>query len=206
MPNNVQLSNNHYSKPDMNKLEAIQRAFSSLIKGEPSNARKIIRHGYPFEPIEREARRYTLVQSMKTFLRDGFIDRYSGEKLLYPGALRILNLELPNEFPYQAHWKASETHMAYWHYHPTVDHVVPIARGGSDSESNLVTTSQLRNSAKAHWLLEELGWDLHPPGLLDSWDGLLGETKAYVQKNPTILEDGLLRRWHRALTEAEKTR
>ena len=189
---------------DENKLQAIKQAFSAVMKGESSDAAKIVQAGYPFEPIDREVRRYTLVQSMKTFLRDGFIDRYSGEKLLYPGALRILSLELPNEFPYQSHWKASETHMAYWHYHPTVDHVVPIARGGTDAGSNLVTTSQLRNSAKAHWLLEELGWKLHPSGLLDSWDGLLGETKAYIQRNPTVLGDGLLRRWYRATVEAEK--
>ncbi|MCG6941769.1 MAG: HNH endonuclease [Thiohalocapsa sp.] len=153
----------------MNKLQAIERAFSALMMGESSDAGKIIMAGYPFSPIERSARRYTLAQSMATFLRDGFIDRYSGERLLYPGALRILSLELPNDFPYHPHWKTSETHIAYWHFHPTVDHVIPIARGGTDARRNLVTTSQLRNSTKAHWTLEELGWKLHPPGQLDSW-------------------------------------
>jgi hypothetical protein len=65
------------------------------------------------------------------------------------------------------------THPAYWELFPTLDHVVPIARGGWDDEANLVSTSTLHNSAKANWTLEELGWSLHPPGALSQWDGLL---------------------------------
>ena len=40
----------------------------------------------------------------------------------------------------------------------TIDHVIPVARGGADDESNVVTTSMLRNSAKSNWLLDEVGW------------------------------------------------
>ena len=68
----------------------------------------------------------------------------------------------------------SETHMIYWELFPTVDHVVPIARGGGDDESNWVTTSMLHNSAKSNWKLEELGWQLLPAGDIEQWDGLLG--------------------------------
>ena len=180
----------------MTKLATIEATFFALSSGDIGEARKALRGDYPFQPIKRESRRYTATQSMKTFLRDGFIDRYSGGRLLYPGVLRILSTELPEEVPYQSHWKTTETHMAYWHYHPTVDHVVPIARGGSDTADNLVTTSQLRNSAKSHWLIEELGWELKPKGALDAWDGLLGAAKSYVEKNPRLLEDDLLRKWH----------
>ena len=67
----------------------------------------------------------------------------------------------------------SECHLAYWQLFPTVDHIISVARGGAGEESNWVCTSQLRNSAKSNWLLEELGWQLHEPGDLKEWDGLL---------------------------------
>jgi HNH endonuclease len=53
---------------------------------------------------------------------------------------------------------------AFWEVGATIDHVVPVTRGGADDESNWVTTSMARNSAKMNWTLEELGWTLHPPG------------------------------------------
>jgi hypothetical protein len=67
----------------------------------------------------------------------------------------------------------SETHPAYWEPFPTVDHLVPITKDGTNTEANCVTTSMLRNSAKANWTIEELGWVLYPPGDLERWDGLV---------------------------------
>jgi hypothetical protein len=87
------------------------------------------------------------------FLRDGFIDRYAGDKLLFPGIFRILKLELPHAFPYYLKWKMNETHIVYWELFPTIDHIFPIARGGQD-------LSMLRNSAISNWTLEEMGWPL----------------------------------------------
>ena len=56
----------------------------------------------------------------------------------------------------------------YWALYPTLDHVLPIARGGTDTPDNWVLTSQQMNSAKAHWTLEELRWTLLPPGSMDA--------------------------------------
>lgn len=186
----------------MKGLEAIEQAISALLCEEKRQAEAILSKSFARQSLAKTKRQYSTLQSIKTFLRDGFIDRYSGERLLFPGALRILSLELPKVFPYQSHWKTSETHIAYWYFHPTVDHVVPVARGGSDSQGNLVTTSQMRNSAKSHWLLEEFGWELNPPGQLDVWDGLLTATQQYVDKNPWLLRDSLLGKWHRAAMKA----
>lgn len=189
----------------MNKLTTIESAFSAIIADEKLEAKEILFNGFPHEPLERYRRSYTPTQSMGTFIDDGFIDRYSGEKLLYPGALRIMSLRLPEEFPYQAHWKTAETHMAYWYFYPTIDHIDPIARGGTNAKDNLVTTSQLRNSAKSHWLLRELGWKLFPSGDLSSWDGLLHASLAYVDKHPSLLKDTVLRKWHLAAKEITET-
>jgi len=60
---------------------------------------------------------------------------------------------------------------------------VPVSRGGKNDESNLVSTSQLRNNAKSNWLLEELGWTLHDPGNLEEWDSLTKWFCAYIFKN-----------------------
>ena len=182
----------------MDQLETIEHAISSLAAGDSTGAAEAIRRGFPLKSIERTSRSYTPKQCMQIFLRDGFVDRYSGGRLLFPGALRILSLELPKDFPYQAHWKTDETHMAYWYYYPTVDHVTPIARGGTNSDDNLVTTSQLRNSAKSHWTVDELGWALCPPGDLDSWDGLLSQTIEYVNSDESLLDDSVLRKWYEA--------
>ncbi|MGH8531891.1 MAG: HNH endonuclease [Gammaproteobacteria bacterium] len=88
--------------------------------------------------------------------------------------------------------------MVYWELFPTVDHIVPVARGGGDDETNWVTTSMLRNSAKSNWLLEELGWLLVPPGDFRQWDGLLGWFIEFLTRNQSHLADKYIRRWHRA--------
>ncbi len=44
---------------------------------------------------------------------------------------------MPNEIPFHPNWKMSESHIAYWQLIPTVDHVVPVSRGGVNHEHNL---------------------------------------------------------------------
>ena len=74
-----------------------------------------------------------------------------------------------------------------------------MANGGTNDVGNLVTTSQLQNSTKANWTLDELGWVLHPPGDLAVWDGLTGAFLRLVEVQPTLLNDNYIRAWHRAL-------
>jgi hypothetical protein len=103
---------------------------------------------------------------------------------------------LPEVIPYHLNWKISETHPAFWQLSATVDHVVPVARGGRDDDNeNLVTTTMLRNSAKAHWLLAELGWSLRPIAPQADWDGLLGWFRGQVREHPELLKHAALRRW-----------
>ena len=79
---------------------------------------------------------------------DGFVDRYTVARLALPAALRTLSILLPDEFPFHPSCKMEITHPAYWELYATIDHVVPVTRGGADDLSNWVTTSQARNSAK----------------------------------------------------------
>ena len=101
-----------------------------------------------------------MYQSLKIFFRDSFTDRYSGVRLINPAALRLLGELLPDEFSMHPNWKQSESHIGFWELFQTIDHVIPIARGGPDVEGNLITTSMLRSSAKGSALLYEIEWTL----------------------------------------------
>lgn len=135
---------------------------------------------------------------MALFIRDGFVDRYSGQRLVFPGTLRILSMLLPAEFPFQRNWRMADCHPMYWELCPTLNHVLPLARGGPDDESNWVTTSMRLNQAKANWTLEEIGWTLHPSGTVSEWDGLTGWFLDCVARHPKHLEHGYLKKWYSA--------
>jgi hypothetical protein len=96
----------------------------------------------------------------------------------------------------------SKCHIVYWELSATVDHVVPLARGGMEDEMNWATTSMLRNSPKSNWTLAELGWKLQPPGDFDKWDGLIGWLVVYVKREPQHLQDPYIKRWHDAAIRA----
>lgn len=72
-----------------------------LLAGNKAAAKAIICQEYPHTYYEIEKRAYTMALKMNQFISDGFIDRYTGEKLLNPGTLKILSNYFPNEFPYQ---------------------------------------------------------------------------------------------------------
>lgn len=180
------------------KAEIIKRICELLLRSDTNSARAVAIAEYPFASVENAGRKYTEYQMTSVFIRDGFLDRYSGAKLVFPGSLRLLSRLMPEEFPAHPNWKMTASHIVYWELFPTVDHVLPVARGGADDESNWVTTSMLRNSAKSNWTLEELGWTLLPSGDYTDWDGLLKWFMNYVVKDVSQLDDPYVRRWHKA--------
>jgi hypothetical protein len=180
----------------MNPTEILSGVCALLAKGATGEAAATIARSYPFAKVPPSTRTYSESVATKVFVRDGFIDRYTGERLIFPGTLRLLSLKLPEVFPYHRNWKISATHPAYWQLCATLDHKVPVSRGGdNDSVDNLVTTSMPRNSAKAHWLLEELGWSLKPCGDFAEWDGLLGWFIAQTAADSSLLQTRSLRIW-----------
>lgn len=186
------------------KTEIIKSICEALSSEDTSSASDIACRQYPFFPLSAATRNFTETQALRVFMRDGFIDRYSGSRLLFPPVLRVLSSMLPSEFPFHRNWKMSETHQSYWELFPTLDHMVPIARGGADNDENIVSTSMLRNSAKSNWTLEELGWSLHPPGDISRWDGMLAWFIEFIDKNPQAAKDKYISRWHRAAQQKGK--
>lgn len=185
----------------------MSEVLSHLLQDRRDECSRIVNEKYPFiAPISKgnqvKARRYTPVQMTKVFLRDGFIDRYSGEKLLFPGIFRILLTELPNEFPAHPNWKMTETHMVYWELFPTIDHIHPVAKGGTDDTDNLITTSMLKNMAKSNFTLDEIGWSIKEQGNLSDWDGLTSVFLDILNVKPELREIQYIRTWEKALRSA----
>ncbi len=182
----------------IDRAQTIADACVALTSTGIDSASKIMESKYPHIEVSNAGRKYTEAQSIEIFLHDGFIDRFSGTKLIFPPVLRLLSLRLPKEFPFHPNWKMSECHIAYWELFPTVDHLIPVARGGPDESSNWVTTSMLHNGAKSNWLVEELNWVLHQPGDSSEWDGMMSWFLDYAEENPDILDVQYIKRWHRA--------
>lgn len=180
--------------------EILSNACEAILEKRHDDAAAMLAAEYPFISLGRVERRYSALESMRLFVRDGFIDRYSGKRLIFPGTLRLLSQILPRQFPFQNNWKTDACHFGYYELFPTVDHLIPVSRGGSDDEDNWVSTSMLKNTAKANFTIEELGWRLHPSGELSQWDGLTGW---FMRQVPQISEDAMspyLRRWAAAAT------
>lgn len=179
------------------KVDVLAAACSALVAGSDSEARRLIQDEYPFAPVATTKRLYGPSESTRVWLRDGFIDRYSGARLVFPPALRLLSEIMPEEFPFHPNWKTDSTHSSYWELAASIDHLVPVTRGGSDAGDNWVTTTMARNSAKGNWSLEELGWSLRPPGDFSEWDGLFSWFLAYPIGRTDILSHQYFRLWHR---------
>lgn len=180
----------------MSKAEIIEKISKCLNVDDRDEAKKIIADEYPFVVFKKNGRTYTVKQKMEQYVRDGFIDRYSGEKLVNPGMLKVISIYFPEDFPYHPHWKTTETHPAYWELIPTIDHIIPIANGGKDVSDNWATTSMLNNSIKSNWTLEQLRWSLYPQGDIKEWDGLTCRLVEIVNRDIALLEDTYIKQWY----------
>ena len=182
-------------------IDAIKNVCEKIRQKKIEDAKKIINDRCPFiPPIEKEER-ISFSEEYKTELlwRDGFIDRYSTarEKLIHPAVLRIFSECMPVEFPYDSHWNMEKTHIAYYQLYPSVDHVIPHARGGTNEKDNLVCTSYLRNLAKSGYTLEELGWEVQPEGDHNEWDGMTKWFMEYVEENE-MEQVSYIKKWYSA--------
>ena len=180
------------------KVDAIAEVCSALRTSEKGRAIEVLTDRYPFDPQPVTSRKYGPLESTRVFIRDGLIDRYSGDRLIFPPVFRLISLQLPEQFPFHPNWKTDKTHPAYDALGCTVDHLQPVTQGGADDDSNWVTTSMAHNFAKGNYSLDQLGWTLHPPGDFGKWDGLLDWFLEFTAMHPESLDTSNLRQWHRA--------
>ena len=169
----------------------------AITRGQDDVARRVLRDNYPFVPARRVRTTVPIAEMLGIFIRDGFTDRYRGNRLIFPGALHLLARLLPDEFPYHPHGKTDACHPAFWDLFPTVDHIVPLAYGGTAGADNLACVSMRTNQVKANWRLEDLGWNLLPSEMGD-WDGLIYWAVEELERHPEIRPTGAFGAWMRA--------
>ena len=92
-----------------NHAQIIANICAAVAEEDLPSASFIATRDYPFAPSLNVGRNYTEFQATQVFIRDGFVDRYSGERLVFPGVLRLLSRLLPTEFPFHRNWKMSQT-------------------------------------------------------------------------------------------------
>lgn len=180
------------------RASVLELVCAALSSDDSRGAAETLHRAYPFSSVPSTPRRYSPAEATRVFVRDGFIDRYSGRKVVFPPVLRAISVILPDAFPYHPNWKMEVTHPAYWELTATVDHLKAASRGGADDESNWVTTSMARNSAKGNHSLGDLGWELRDPGDIAEWDGLLGWYVEYTEARPEVVIDEAMRKWRAA--------
>jgi hypothetical protein len=183
----------------------IQETCESISRSDFDNAGKVISDKYPFLPTTSAGRSYTPRQMTRVFIRDGFTDRYLGTRLIHPPALRVISHYLPAIFPYHKNGKMDVGHVAYWELFPTIDHVVPVARGGSDDETNWVCCSMLTNSIKSNWTLEQLQWKLAKPDSTGKWDGMISWFVHQVEADNQLLKTPYIKNWYYAAKDVLST-
>lgn len=180
----------------------IARVCDALSGADIDGAKKILVDEHPFEkppPVSRKCTPYEMVQ---VWIRDGFVDRYTGQRLIFPPALRLVSDILPDEIPYHLHGKLTECHIAHWKLTATIDHRLPVSRNGADDMSNWVTTCMLENARKAGWTMEELKLALLPPGDFAEWDGLVGWFLEYVNQHQEHLTKSYVKLWYNTAKRA----
>ena len=185
----------------LDRAEILASVCALIADGESERAKAKLLTEYPCASPSTRRNKWPLSRLVAVFARDGYTDRYSGLRLVFPGTLRALSLLMDEAFPYHPNWKQSATHPAFWELYPTIDHIVPVARGGADDEPNVVTTSMLRNSAKSNWLLNEVAWPSELAPIVPGWDGLVGWFVSSSASIELLRRDPVISRWHAALRE-----
>jgi 5-methylcytosine-specific restriction endonuclease McrA len=136
--------------------------------------------------------------------RDSFTCRYCGIRTVFLPVLHALSSKFPDSFPVDAGWTAQGTHPAYSLLSATYDHILSPTRGGESEPENVVTSCWPCNSGKSNYTVEEVGFELLPPGDSD-WDGL---TEVYPElcKSLSVQDLDYHRRWLGAISSAGTAR
>ena len=184
------------------RTKTILRVCEHIAAKDFEIAKQVVEAEYPFVSIRKTSRNYTPLLMTSIYIRDGFIDRYRSTRLVFPPVLRLLSDYLPDVFPFHKNGKMSEGHIAYWELFPTIDHVVPVARGGTDTMDNWVCCSMLTNSIKSNWTLDQLQWKIHDRGDFKVWDGMIGWFQRQVSEDPNVSKSPYIKKWYSAAKKA----
>ena len=169
--------------------------------GNVKKGEVLIAAEWPHVVRTRTKRRRSPRQRLDVFQADGFLCRYTGDRLFFPPYLTALSAIWPNTFPAHPNGKSDEAHDAYWSHFASVDHVDPISLGGSDSVDNCITTSMARNQVRSRYGITTLGWVIRAREPLADWDGGFSLFLKLMECRPELHSHNhwgkYLTRWHR---------
>jgi len=200
----------------------LAQAASLIDESAFEQAEKLVREQYPFKPRKKgkkkpggrkensvivlvnspESRKYSQPESLRIFSEDGYIDRYSGNKLVCPSALYALSVALPSVFPWFG--KRAHSHQGLWDLFPTIDHVIPVSCGGEDVRANWVTTSMTLNMFKSNKSMDSLGWSVCSMETSSDWDGLTSWYANYSETNTEVAKVRNNIGWHEAMIRMKR--
>jgi len=108
-----------------------------------------------------------------TFERDRYTCRYlhCRRRTVAIEVLKLISHSLPDLLPRHSNWQPVETHILYWTYTTSLEHIVPFPAGGTSNRQNLLTACYMCNDAKNYVPHDILGWDIGPPAEY-CWFGL----------------------------------
>ena len=72
------------------RAKTIEMVCEALENEDGQKAGELVRSRYPFEPPADARRSFSKLDRTRVFLRDGFLDRYSGDRLFRPWWRRAL--------------------------------------------------------------------------------------------------------------------
>lgn len=199
------------------RWEVIMDACLALSEGGRERCGEIIRKSYPFDPrakprevkgregAPRDGKAEAIscwsedhYAKMRVFSKDGFINRFTGEPLIFPAVLRLLSMELPRDFPFQQYWRPEGTHIAYHDLGACTTWLVPFSRGGRKEEANRVTTTMPYVLARTEMTVDEAGWRLTREAFVDEWDGMSTWYVEHVNEHQELREVNFLNLWYNA--------
>lgn len=183
-------------------IDLIVSATDFLLRDRLDDATSLLSRENEIRIVQSSRKSISLIQQIHVFRRDHYTCRYCGQRTLFVPVMRVLSTLIPDLLPYHLHWKMSECHIAYWRYAASIDHIIPVARGGdASSKENLVTSCYMCNSIKQNWLIDELRWQIQPIGITD-WNGLSSRLPSLCEI-ANLAHEPYFEKWLRALAQVE---
>lgn len=140
------------------------------------------------------------------FRKNKYQCSYTGIKLITHPIIELLSYILPNEFPYNNPPNGSDkdeknTHLLVWALWPSVDHIIPVSKGGLNMLDNYTIANSKVNMFKAKFHHEEIGLEMKKHQ--DSeWNGLEYEYHLLFKKYKSDIPNSRLKKfemWNRIM-------
>jgi 5-methylcytosine-specific restriction endonuclease McrA len=105
------------------------------------------------------------------FARDRYTCRYCDTRTVLIPVMYAISALYGSIFKAHRYWRRDETDIAYWTYATSVEHIVPVKRGGTNDPDNVITACWHCNEEKGTHTLLQLDWNVRPIAER-AWDGL----------------------------------